>query len=137
MSTALEEARITVQVSVEELLKAVDQLPTDQLEAFVSQALLLQARRRAPSLAHDESVLMLKINEGLPEETRARYYALIDKRDAETLTPGEYEELLRLTDEAEEWNVRRVEALVELAQLRQMPVNDLMDSLGIGPPTRE
>ena len=123
--------------SVEELLKAVDQLPTDQLEAFVSQALLLQARRRAPSLPHDESELMRKINDGLPRETRARYYDLIDKRDAETLTPDEYEELLRLTDEAEEWNVKRVAALVELAQLRQMSLTDLMESLGIRPTNRE
>ena len=122
---------------VEELLRAVDQLPTEQLEAFVSQALLLQARRRASSLPHDESELIRKINEGLPAETRARYYALIDKRDAETLNPEEYEELLRLTDEAEEWNVRRVEALVALAQLRQMPLTDLMDSLGIRPLSRE
>jgi hypothetical protein len=122
---------------VEELLRAVDQLPTEQLEAFVSQALLLQARRRAPSLPHDESELMQKINEGLSVETQARYYALMDKRDAETLTSDEYEELLQLTDEAEEWNVRRVEALVELAQLRQMSLGDLMDSLDIRPLSRE
>ncbi len=136
MST-VHEIQSPAPASVEELLKAVEQLPTDELETFVTQALLLQARRRAPSLPHDESALMLKINEGLPEETRARYYILIDKRDEETLTPAEYEELLRLTDEAEEWNVRWVEALTELAQLRQISLSDLMDNLGIRPPTRE
>lgn len=137
MSTVHEEVQTTEQAVVDELLKVVDQLPTDELETFVTQALLLQARRRAPSLPHDESALMVKINQGLPEEAHARYYTLIDKRDEETLTPEEYEELLRLTDEAEEWNVKWLEALTELAQLRQMPLSDLMDSLGIRPPTRE
>jgi hypothetical protein len=136
MST-VHDVQSTTPASVEELLKAADQLPTDQLEAFVSQALLLQARRRVPYVPEREAELLLKIHEGLPEETRARYYALIDKRDDETLTPEEYKELLRLTDEAEAWNVRWIEALTELAQLRQLSLRDLMDSLGIRPPTRE
>ncbi len=136
MST-VHEIQSPIPASVEELLKAADQLPTEQLETFVSRALLLQARRRMPYVPQKEAELLLKIHEGLPEETRARYYALINKRDEETLTPDEHEELLRLTDEAEEWNVRWLEGLTELAQLRQISLSDLMDNLGIRPPTRE
>jgi len=137
MSTALEEAHITVQVSVEELLKAVDQLPTDQLEKFIEQVILLQARRRGPYVPHQEADLLLKIQEGLPETTQQRLDTLKSKNRAGTLTPEEHDEFLHLIAQVEGLNVQRVEALAELAQLRGVTLRAVMDSLGIHPPPYE
>lgn len=137
MSTTLEEARITVQVSVEELLKAVDQLPTDQLEAFVAQALLLQARRRVPSVSQNEAELLLKIHEGLPEATQQRLDTLKSKNRAGRLAAEEHEEFLQLIAQVEGLNVQRVQALADLARLRGMTLRAVMDSLGIEPPSYE
>ena len=56
------------------------------------------------------------------------------KGRAFTLTPGEQEERLQLVQEAEAFTVRRLQALTELAQLRQTPLPTLMKQLGIKAP---
>jgi hypothetical protein len=122
---------------VEELLRAVDQLPTDQLEEFIEQALLLRTQRHVPHLPHDESPLMLKINESLPANTQQRYNMLKAKNRAGTLTPAEHEEFLQLIAQVEGLNVQRVEALAALARLRGTTLRGIMDSLGIRPPAYE
>jgi hypothetical protein len=60
-----------------------------------------------------ESELLIKINGCIPHDLQERYFELIDKRRSETLTPGEYNELLKLTDEVEKRDVKRVEFLKE------------------------
>jgi hypothetical protein len=126
----------TVQIethSIPELLKTVEQLSLSELEQFVSQVLALRAKRRAPSLPQTEAELLLKINQGMPPEVQARYSELIDKREAETLTPDEYDELLCLTDQVEEVEARRLKYLTELAELRQTTLSGLMKDLKIRP----
>jgi hypothetical protein len=63
-------------------------------------------------------------------ELQTRYEELLDKRRAESLAPGEYEELQRLTDQVEMLNAKRVADLSELARLRQVPINELLSQLG-------
>src|SRR4051794_23034477 len=87
-----------------------------------------------PSLSREETELLQQINQGLPPETWVRYQSLKDKRDARTLTPEEYTELLALTDEVELWNARRLELVYALAQLRHVPLRAMMDELGLTPP---
>src|SRR5437879_2785457 len=126
--------RIEAELSSEDLLKAAGQLSPRDLEEFVQRVLALQAQRRAPSLAETETELILKINQGAPAELQARYDELIAKRRAETLTPGEHAELLRLTEQMEGLEVQRVENLAELARLRQTSLTAVMETLGIRPP---
>ncbi len=126
--------QVEAQVPTAELLKAVGQLSQPDLEQFVSQVIALRAKRNAPSLPRVESELLLKINEGVPPDIQKRYNELIAKRQAEILTPGEYEELLRLTQQVEKLEVRRVEYLAELARLRGTSLTALMENLGIRPP---
>jgi hypothetical protein len=73
------------------------------------------------------------IRQELSLEVRKRYSELIAKRDAETLTPTEYDELLRLTDDVENWQAQRLGYLAELADLREMPFRALVKQLGIKP----
>jgi hypothetical protein len=135
MSTAQVESHL----SVDELLKGVEQLSQPELEKFVAQVIALQARRCAPSLPQTEAELLQKINQGLPLEVRKRYDELTAKRQSEMLTPddGEYEELLRLTDEVETLDAQRLEYLVKLADLRGTTLSNLMKDLGIGTPSYE
>ncbi len=126
--------QVEAQVPTDELLKAVDKLSQPELEQFVFQVIALRAKRQAPSLSRAESDLLLKINEGVPSDVQKRYNELIAKRQAETCTPDEYEELLRLTQQVERSEVRRVEYLAELARLRGTSLTALMASLGIQPP---
>jgi len=57
------------------------------------------------------------------------------KRDTETLTDDEYETLSTLSDRIEVLVASRAGALVQLANLRQIPLIQLMDNLGIQTPS--
>jgi len=126
--------QVKVQLSPEELLKAVDQLSLPDLERFVSQVLVLQAQRQASSLPQAEAELLLKINQGITSDTQKYYDELIAKRQAETLTPDEHSQLLHLNEQIEKLQAQRIEYLVELARLRKTSLTTLMEDLGIQMP---
>lgn len=126
--------QVKAQLTYDELLKAVEQLNPPDLEKFVSQVISLQARKKAKSFSKDETKLLLKINQKLDPTLQKRYDELIAKRRAETLTSEEYNELLKLTDEIEKFDIKRVEYLAKLAQLRNTTLSKLMKELGIQPP---
>lgn len=80
-----------------------------------------------------ETRLLRKINQDLPSDLRQRYSDLIEKREAEALTPEEHTELLDLTDRVEQLEARRVKYLAKLARLRNATVTELIQELGIRP----
>ncbi|MCB8943513.1 MAG: hypothetical protein H6658_07140 [Ardenticatenaceae bacterium] len=80
-----------------------------------------------------ETTLLQQINIGLTPELWQQYHQLIEKRQAEQLTPAEQRTLINLSDQIEIANVQRMKALIQLSQLRQMSLDDLMDTLGIKP----
>ncbi|WP_071191229.1 STAS/SEC14 domain-containing protein [Trichormus sp. NMC-1] len=123
--------QVELQLSSEDLLKVVEQLNQADLKQFISQVIALQAQRNAPSLQKQESEILLKINQSIPLDIQKSYNNLIDKRDAETLTDNEYRELLHLTEMIEKQQAQRIEYLIELAKLRGISLNILMENLGI------
>ncbi|MCC5656128.1 hypothetical protein LC608_03835 [Nostoc sp. XA010] len=82
--------KVEVQLSSEELLKAVEQLNQPDLERFVSQFIALQAQRKASKLPQSEAELLLKINQDIPLDTQKHYNELLAKREAENITSNEY-----------------------------------------------
>jgi hypothetical protein len=118
----------------DELLQAVNELSTPDLEDFVTQLLSLRAKRRSHKLSHLESDLMLKINQGLPEELWERVELLQRKQKYAALTLEEQSELIELTNKIEMANVERVRLLGELADLRGVPLSQLMQDLEISHP---
>jgi hypothetical protein len=121
-------------MNVDELLKAVDDLSEFDLEHLVERALFVRARRRAPVLTSEETALLLEINRGIPPQLHDRYQMLLAKRDDETLTDTESTELLDVSNQIEAVGVKRIEALAKLATIRQIPLLQLMDDLGIQSP---
>lgn len=119
------------QISTEQIISAVTQLSLPELERVFDRVLALQAERKAPRLAEEEPALLARINQGLPEELRERLSSLRAKREDETITDAEYEELTRLTLQAEELHAERMEAMVKLARLRGVSLPALMDQLNI------
>lgn len=87
----------------------------------------------APHLSETEADLLLKINHSLSSITWSRYHDLIAKRQAETLTPEEQQELIALTGRIEAANVQRISYLAELARLRNTTLDALMAALGLKP----
>jgi hypothetical protein len=89
--------QVHVQVSPDELAEAVAQLPPAERDQFIKRVLALRVPQ-IPVLPQNEADLLLKINQGLPEPVQHRYDELIVQRQAETLTPDEHTELLRLSE---------------------------------------
>lgn len=123
--------KVEVQLSSEELLRAVEQLSLPDLEKFVSKIIVLQAQRKASNLPQAEAELLLKINQSVPLDIHKHYEELSVKRQTETLTLDEHRELLHLNEQIEKEQAQRIENLVELARLRGISLTTLMEDLGI------
>lgn len=123
--------QVEAQVTSEELLKAIRQLSRQELEQLFDQIVELRSGNAASRLSLTESELMAKINQPIAADRRRRYHELLDKRRAQQITEAEYEELLRLTDEVEQGDAKRVQCLVELARLRNLSVDELLSQMGI------
>ncbi len=81
--------QVEANVTRTDLLRAAQQLPTDELRAFVGEILGLQAQLNAPRLPARESELLLLVNQGLPAPVEARCRELIPKRRNQTLSEEE------------------------------------------------
>ena len=93
-------------------------------------------KKSLSELSEDE--LLMKINSFilLSETEWMTYHHLMVLRRAETLTEDEYTQLIQLGEKIENANVIRIKYLVALANLRQVPLVQLMDDLGIFPVER-
>jgi hypothetical protein len=80
-----------------------------------------------------ENTLLQKIAATLPTAVQQRYNELRDKLQAETLTPIEHQELLDLINVVEQFDADRLQHLLALAQLRQIPLPELLSQLKISP----
>src|SRR5439155_25876716 len=122
---------VQAQLTMQQLLDAIGKLEPGELEAVTRKALQLQAQHNAQSRFQREAELLDIIFQKKSAAFRRRYDRLNTKRKGFQLTPAEHEELLRLIDEAQAFDVRYVEALAELAKLRQVSLPELMEQLGL------
>ena len=121
-------------MSITELLQSVDRLNEPDLDQLLDRVLLLRAKRKNNILSATETDLLLQINQGVPTELHQQYQALKNKQDEGSLTGAECEKLLELSDRIEILAAARAGSLVKLAQLRQVPLTQLMNELGIKAP---
>jgi len=126
--------KVETQLSTDNLLKAVGQLNKHEIEQFVSQVINLRAQRLVHRLSQAEAQFIMEINQGLPAEVKKRYDELVDKRRDESLSSEEYSELLRLSNQIENLEAKRMQSLSELARYRKVSPTELMKNLGIQPP---
>jgi hypothetical protein len=125
--------QLEAQLTVGQLLAAVEQMPQPELDQFVDRVVAFRAGQRAPQLSGSESELLAKINQGVPADLQGRYDELISKRRNWTLTEREHDELLHLTEQVEGLDAERVKYLAELARLRKTTLRALLKDLGIKP----
>lgn len=123
----------TIHIETDELLKAALQLPPIELEKFVTKLFVLKAKERTPLLSQRESELLLQINLTLPPPQRKRLNLLLKKRQSHTIKPTELQELKQMTHEIEKSDAQRLKCLIELAAIRNVPLDDLIKQLGLKP----
>ena len=123
----------TIQIETEQLLHAALRLPTPELKQFITRLLSLKAREDAPVLSGREYELLLKVSQGLPPAMQQRLNELIDKRQSHLITEAELEELIQLSHQVETFDGKRLENLIELAQIRHVSLEALIKQLGLKP----
>lgn len=123
-----------INIELDKVLNGMARLKTFELERFLWQASILLAQRKAPSLPKRETELLQKINQGLPATLQKRYDELTTKLRSETLEAVEHQELLKLIKQTELADAERMKHLIELAGLRNVSLDALMNQLDIHPP---
>jgi hypothetical protein len=88
-----------------DLLEAVKQMPPNQFDAFIEDALQLRRPPRAATLSAAETRLIKRINRGLPLELWKRHAQLTQRGKKGVLGEAEREELLELTHQVNYPNV--------------------------------
>ncbi|MEM7126545.1 MAG: STAS/SEC14 domain-containing protein [Chloroflexota bacterium] len=126
--------RSEVNIELHELIGGVSQLETAEIEQILSEISLILAQRKAKSLPAQESALLRKIGESVPDDVQNRYDELQKKLLAEELEGDEHQELLGLIQIVEEADVDRLKCLIELSQLRNITLDQLMTQLGLEAP---
>jgi hypothetical protein len=121
-------------LTTDDIFAAIAQLQPTEADQLTLRLLYLQAQRKAPHMPEYEAALLDRIYQAKRPGFRERFDELSSKFRTSTLTPEEHEEMLRLTDEAEAFDVQRLEALGELAKIRKMTVPALMRKLGLKAP---
>jgi hypothetical protein len=125
-----------VEISTENLLNIVSQLPEKEFQLFVKKAEKLRNKSVEARWTKREVEIIKEINECiLSPEKQNRYDNLVKKRQDEKISQVELEELIALTDETEELNVKRLENLVRLALSSGKSVDEIIDELELRQPT--
>jgi hypothetical protein len=117
----------------QDLLQATRQLNLQELKEFSAQVAAIYQERQSDAVT-TEAPLLDVVHRSLSPQTQQRWNELLEKRDAASLSPSEYEELLQLTDEVEELNVQRMTALSQLAQARGVDLRTMMRQLNLPEP---
>jgi len=120
--------------TADDILNALGNMDARELDAIARRTSLLRAKQRVPHLSERETELFQEIYREKRAGFRERFDSLNAKLHGGTISPEEHQEFVALTEAAEAFDVRRLKALVELAQLRQKSLPALMKQLGLKPP---
>ena len=85
------------------------------------------------SLSVAETNLIQVVNHSVDTIDWQRYYALMKKREEETLTAEDHKALIAFSDQVEAANVTRLTAVSQLAKLRNTSVKQIMEDLDLRP----
>lgn len=118
--------------TTQEILTAIERLSPVELDQVARHVKRLRIVKPQTDQQRHETELLRAIRRR-PSELGARYRALLRKLEAETITDDERQELTPLIEFSEAFAVHRLEALSELANLRQTTVPELMRELDIRP----
>ena len=122
---------VHLEITTENLLNAVVQMPENEFKRFVENAKKLRTKHNKQTLSTTETNLILKINSVFAEFPHQKYKELNAKFESDSLSQNEYQELLKMSDEREILNAKRLEYIGELSKIRHQTLEDIMKQLGI------
>jgi hypothetical protein len=122
---------VPAQLTVEHLMAAIKQLSPAKLREFAQHFAAWQ--EKSSTQADEDAALLATIEENsrLPGTEQRRYERLRRKCERRMLTEPELAEYQWLLQQLEARNVKRVEALIALAQHRGTTLQGIMAELGL------
>ena len=120
-----------VNLEVNAVLEGIAQLDNDSLEKFAKAVNDLLIKRKAPVLDKKETILLKKINAGIPIETLMRFEALQTILKRGKATKAEKKEFESLVDIIENKEAERLKNMLALAKLWKLTLPQLRKKLGI------
>lgn len=119
---------VQLEVTTENLLKAVVRMPKGEFNRFVEKARELRRNGESKkSVSPAEVDILHKINTIFDPKKRQRYNELYARFQNDDLETREYDELTQLSDEFEMLNAKRLEYIIKLADLRNQPFDQVME----------
>lgn len=127
---------LNIEPKLEEQLRQEATKAGLDMNRYILNALQSQVEKKEMQsvLSNQEATLLKEINSGFSSDFWTEYRQLIKKRESAIIEPKELEQLIKMTSKVEQKNVERLERLVALAQIRSVPLLELMQSLGIQSP---
>lgn len=121
-------------LDTEAMLAKAASMNVQELEYFVQELNRVISQKKSKDTLFRQRVLLRLINETvLSPEKRVLYLELVQKLENDTITEQERQHFLELTEAEESLRNERVKMLIELAQIRNVPLNQLMEELGLQP----
>ena len=128
----MENVQLQSNKNLQSLIGGFAEMPLPDLEYFISGLNALVTRKRVTDSNKRNKFLLQKINQTvLSEPLMQRYVFLQDKMELKNLSEKEHQELLNLVAQEEKTRNKRFQYLLELAQLRDIPLTQLMNQLGL------
>ncbi|MGB0929392.1 MAG: hypothetical protein ACPGVB_01360 [Chitinophagales bacterium] len=121
------------QLDVQVVLEGINHLDTLSLEHFAEKVNTLVAKRKAVSLSEQETILLKQINKGIAPNISNRFNELQQKQRTSKLNNKEQDELNTLVDNIELQEAKRLEAMITLAQIWNISLEELRNKLQIKP----
>jgi hypothetical protein len=119
-------------MSINEISSAAEGLELKKFERFY-QMLYAQRIKRdgVPVLNEPESTLLIEINKDFDLKKWERLQYLDWKLESSALTAKEEMESLKLAEAYENYSVERLKKITQLAMIRQVSIDSLLEQLGI------
>jgi len=131
MTTASKiQTRSKASIDLDEIIEGMESLDTTTLESFMQRVGTLVARKKTPkNRPAGEASLLSSIYNAIPAGLQKRFEVLSSRSREGLLTAEERAEFLQTIDQLEQKHAERLEKLIELAQMRGVPLNTLMQEL--------
>jgi hypothetical protein len=112
----------------------IGQLPQDKLMAVVQLLEFLAQPPQQSTISGQEAQLLEVIENHLPEDEQVRLDTLRDRCEWGELSEAEHQELIGYEDLLEQQRVERLEALIELAKIRNIDLMRLNEQASTASP---
>ena len=120
--------------SIESLLANAASLKIQDIEALMQELNGILYRKKSKSKIFREKELLRRINEAVLEKTnRERYWQLALQLEEGTMAEPANREFMQLVEKEESLRNTRVQLMVELSQLRNVPLPQIMEEMGLTP----